>query len=51
MFRSEDIQVFLFLTIPWFTKFVTSQWVLVHEIRYIFEYIFWTLIHEVPKLG
>ena len=27
--RSQDIQDFLFLTIPWFTKSVTSRWV--HE--------------------
>ena len=51
MFRSEDIKVFVFLTIPWFTKSVTSRWVLVHETRYIFEYIFWTTTHEVTKLG
>ena len=51
MFRSQDIQVFVFLTIPWFTKSVTSQWVLVHKIRCIFEYIFWTTNHEVTKLG
>ena len=31
MFRSQNIQVFVFLTMPWFTKFVTSWWVLVHE--------------------
>ena len=31
MFRSPDNQVFVFLTIPWFTKSVTSWWVLVHE--------------------
>ena len=42
MFRSQDIQVFAFLTIPW---------VLVHETRCIFEYIFWTTTHEVTKLG
>ena len=51
MFRSQDIQVFVFLTIPWFTKSVTSRWVLVHETRCIFEYIFWTTTHEVTKLG
>ena len=28
MFRSHDIQVFVLLTIPWFTKSVTSWWVL-----------------------
>ena len=49
MFRSQDIQVFL--TIPWFTKSMTSRWVLVHEIRCIFEYNFWTTTHEVTKLG
>ena len=25
IFRSQDIQVFVFLTIPWFTKSVASQ--------------------------
>ena len=51
MFCSQDIQVFVFLTIPWFTKSVTSRWVLVHEIRCIVEYMFWTTNHEVTKLG
>ena len=37
MFRSQDIQVFAFLTIPWLTKTVTSWWILVHETRCIFE--------------
>ena len=41
MFHSQDIQVFLFFTIPWFTKSVTSWWVLVHDIGCTFEYIFW----------
>ena len=36
MFRSLDIQVFVFLTIPWFTKSVRSWWVLVHETGCIF---------------
>ena len=39
MFRSQDIQVFVFLVIPWFTKSLTSWWVLVHETKHIFEYI------------
>ena len=51
MFRSQDIQVFVFLIIPWFTKSVTSWWVLVHETGCIFEYIFWTTTHEVIKRG
>ena len=45
MFRFQDIQVFAFLIIPWFIKSVTSEWLLVHETRYIFEYIFWTATH------
>ena len=45
MFRSQDIQVFVFLTILWFTKSVKSWWVLVHEIGHILEYIFWTTTH------
>ena len=51
VFHSQDIQVSVFLTIPWFTKSVTSRWVLVHEARCIFEYIFWTTNYEVTKLG
>ena len=51
MFCCQDIQVFAFLTIPWFTEYVMLRWVLVHETRYIFEYIFWTTTHEVTKLG
>ena len=39
MFCSGDIQVFLFLTVPWFIKSVTSWLVLVHEAMCIFEYI------------
>ena len=37
MFRSQNIQVFVFSAIPWFTKSVTSWSVLVHETGYIFE--------------
>ena len=33
----QDIQVLAFLTIPWFTKSVTSWWVLVHETGCIFQ--------------
>ena len=51
IFRYQDIQIFVFLTVPWFTKSVRSQWVLVHETRCIFKYILWTTIHEVIKLG
>ena len=51
MFRSQDIQFFVFLAIPLFTESVTSRWILVHETRYIFEYIFWTTTHEITKLG
>ena len=52
MFRFQDIQVFVFLTIPpWFTKSVTSWWVLEHKTGCIFEYIFWTATHLVAKLG
>ena len=41
---SRDIQVFVLLTIPWFTKYVTSR-VLVHETGWIFEYTFWNTTH------
>ena len=33
----QDIHVLAFLTIPWFTKSVTSWWVLVHETGCIFQ--------------
>ena len=36
MFCSQDIQVFVFLTIPWLAKSVMSLWVLVHETECIF---------------
>ena len=36
IFRSQNIQVFVFLTIPRSTKSVTSWWALVHETRCIF---------------
>ena len=51
IFRSQGIQVFVFLTIIWFTKSASSRWVLVHETTYIFEHIFWTTTHEVTKLN
>ena len=41
-FRSEDIQVFVFLIIPWS---LLSWWILVHETGCIFEYNFWTTSH------
>ena len=51
MFHSQDIQVFLALAVPWFTKSVTSWSVLGHETNCIFEYIFWPTIHQITKLG
>ena len=51
IFRSQDIQLFLFLTIQWFTKSVTSRWMLVYETGCIFEYVFWTTTRQVAKLG
>ena len=41
MFRFQDIQVFVILSIPWFAKTVTSWRVLVHETECILEYTFW----------
>ena len=38
MFPSQNIQVFVFLTSPWFTKSVALWAVLVHETGCIFEY-------------
>ena len=51
MVRFQDIHVFSFLTIPWFTKSVTSWWVIVHETGCIYEYKFWTTTHYVTKLS
>ena len=31
MLRYQNIQVFVFFTMPWFTKFVASWWVLVYD--------------------
>ena len=36
LFHSQDIQAFVFLTIPWFNKSVTSWRVLVHKMGCIF---------------
>ena len=51
MFHSQDTQVYVFVTIPWFTKLVTSWWVLVHEAGCNFEYILWNTTHWVPNPG
>ena len=51
MFCCHDIQVFVFLAILWFSKSVTPRWVLLHDTRCIFEYMFWTTNHWVTKLG
>ena len=51
IFRSQNIQVFVFLTIPRSTKSVTSWRVLAHETRCIFDYIFQTTAHKITKLG
>ena len=40
MFCTQNIWSFLFLTITWFTKPVTTWWVFVHETGCIFEWIF-----------
>ena len=45
MFRSQIIQVFVFLYTPWFAKSVTSWWDRVHFWIYL-----WTKSHEVAKL-
>ena len=42
MFRSQDIQVFVYLTIPWLTKSILSWWVLLPKTGCIFEHILWT---------
>ena len=45
MFRSQDIQPYVFLTIPWITKSVMSWWVLVYETGCIFEYMGGIKVH------
>ena len=40
MLRSQAMQVFVFLTIPGFTKSVTLSLVLTNETMCFFEYIF-----------
>ena len=39
MFHSQDIQVFVFLIIPSFTKSTTSWWILVHEAVHFYVYL------------
>ena len=39
MFRSRDIQVFVYLTVSWFTKSVTSWWVLSHDRVHSWTYL------------
>ena len=51
MFHFQDIQVFVFLTIPWFTKSVTSRWVLAHESRCILNISFEPQIMKSPSLA
>ena len=48
MFLSQDIQVFIFLTISWFTKSTMSWWALVHKTVRFWIYL-WnhnSLIHQ-----
>ena len=45
LFCSQNIQVFVFLIIPWCTISVMSWWVLAHKTGCIFEYIIWTSTH------
>ena len=47
------LKIFKFLYFQptlWFTKSMTSWWVLLHETGYIFEYILWTTTHYETKL-
>ena len=46
----EGFRKAIFLTIPKFTKSVTSWWGLVQETGCIFQYIFWTTTFSVTKL-
>ena len=39
MFHSRDIQVFVFLTFPWFTESVTPWWVLAHKTVHFWIYL------------
>ena len=49
MVHPQDIQVFVFLTIPWWQNLWRHDEY--YETKYIFEYIFWITTHEVTKLG
>ena len=51
MFCFQDTQVFVFLTIPWFTKSLTSWWILVHKTGCILNISFEPQLTKSPNLA
>ena len=51
MFRSRDIEIFVFLWTLQISKFVTSSQVLLHNASYTYAYFFWILSPIKMKFG
>ena len=51
MFRSQDIEIFVFLWNLQISKFVTSSQVLLHNASYTYAYFFWILSPIKMKFG
>ena len=51
MFRSRDIEIFVFLWTLQISKFVTSSQVLLHNASYTYAYFFWILGPVKMKFG
>ena len=51
MFRSRDIEIFVFLWNLQISKFVTSSQVLLHNASYTYTYFFWILSPIKMKFG
>ena len=51
MFRSRDIEIFVFLWNMQISKFVTSSYALLHNASYTYAYFFWILRPIKMKFG
>ena len=51
MFRFRDIEIFVFLWNLQISKFVTSSYVLLHNVSYTYAYFFWILSPIKMKFG
>ena len=51
MFRSQGIEIFVFLWNPQISKFVTSSQALLHNASYTYAYFFWILSPIKIKFG